>query len=92
MERKRDEKKASKEEDKQALSDEDDLLDYSSNEEDMLEKKQSLQRVEPRLPRTFEEKQSMPRVIVILEHANLETANTKKGIELLNCDDHQRLI
>jgi rRNA small subunit pseudouridine methyltransferase Nep1 len=51
-----------------------------------------LQRVEPRLPRTFEEKQSMPRVIVILEHANLETANTKKGIELLNCDDHQRLI
>jgi len=31
-------------------------------------------------------------VIVILEQANLETANTKRGIELLNCDDHQRLI
>jgi rRNA small subunit pseudouridine methyltransferase Nep1 len=29
---------------------------------------------------------------VVLEHANLETANTKRGIELLNCDDHQRLI
>ncbi len=24
--------------------------------------------------------------------SNLETANTKRGIELLNCDDHQRLI
>ena len=33
-----------------------DNLDYSSNEEDQLEKKNSLQRVEPKLPKTFEEK------------------------------------
>ena len=29
---------------------------------------------------------------MVLEHANLETAKTKRGIELINCDDHQRLI
>ena len=34
----------------------------------------------------------MPRVIVILEQANLETIKTKRGIELINCDDHQKYI
>jgi rRNA small subunit pseudouridine methyltransferase Nep1 len=57
-----------------------------------MEKSKSLQRVEPRLPKTFDEKQSWPRVIVILEYANLETAKTKRGIELINCDDHQKII
>jgi hypothetical protein len=51
-------------------SDEDESVpDYSSNEEDELEKRQSLQRIEPKIPRTFEERQNMPRLIVILENA-----------------------
>jgi len=29
---------------------------------------------------------------VVNVNRNLETAKTKKGIELINCDDHQRLI
>ena len=29
---------------------------------------------------------------MILEHANLEVAQTKKGVELINSDDHQRFI
>jgi rRNA small subunit pseudouridine methyltransferase Nep1 len=29
---------------------------------------------------------------VVLEHANLEIAQTKKGVELINSDDHQRFI
>ena len=101
--KKRDDKKARKEEERAAKAleeevkeppvqeeeeDQEDALDYSSNEEEQLEKSKSLQRVEPRLPKTFEEKQTWPRVIVILEYANLETAKTKRGIELINCDDH----
>ena len=45
------------------------MLDYSSNEEAEMDRKKSLQKVDPRLPRTFEERQAMPRVIVILEQA-----------------------
>jgi hypothetical protein len=67
--KKRDEKKARKEEEKQEKIDEDDQLDYSSNEEEEMGRKKSLQRVEPKLPKTFDEKQTMPRVIVILEYA-----------------------
>ena len=44
------------------------------------------------LPSTFEQRQKNPRVFVILEAANLETVTTKRGIELLNCDDHQKVI
>jgi DNA integrity scanning protein DisA with diadenylate cyclase activity len=73
MERKRDEKKARKqvEEVKPEVEseEEEDVLDYSSNEEAEMDRKKSLQKVDPRLPRTFEERQAMPRVIVILEHA-----------------------
>jgi hypothetical protein len=29
---------------------------------------------------------------VVLEHANLEIANTKKGVELLNHEDHSKFI
>ncbi len=29
---------------------------------------------------------------MILDAANLETIKTKRGIELLNCDDHQKII
>jgi rRNA small subunit pseudouridine methyltransferase Nep1 len=40
-----------------------------------------------------EEANSKKRVIVVLEHACLETIKTKKGnYELLNCDDHMTLL
>ncbi len=64
--KKRDEKQQRKEEEKEESSSSD---DYSSNEEDEMERKQSLQRIEPKLPRTFEEKQNWARLIVVLEHA-----------------------
>ncbi len=38
------------------------------------------------------EKDGWARLIIILEQANLETAKTKRGIEIINCDDHQREI
>ena len=63
--KKREEKRIRKEEQKESSSE----MDYSSNEEDELEKKESLQRVEPKIPKTFEEKQNWPRLIVILEWA-----------------------
>jgi len=28
----------------------------------------------------------------VISDRNLETAKTKRGIELINCDDHQKLI
>ena len=46
----------------------------------------------PHLPKSFEEKTFHSRVIVVLEAANLETVKTKRGVELLNCDDHGKLI
>lgn len=51
-----------------------------------------MQLIHPSIPKTFEEKLSNSRVIVILEAANLETTKTKRGIELINCDDHGKLI
>lgn len=66
--KKREEKEARKQAEQEVKSDDEDL-DYSSNEEAELERRESLQRVEPRVPRTFEEKQSAPRLIVILEYA-----------------------
>jgi rRNA small subunit pseudouridine methyltransferase Nep1 len=51
-----------------------------------------LQKLHPKLPKNFEEKSNYSRVIVILDAANLETIKTKRGIELLNCDDHQKII
>ena len=32
-----------------------------------------------------------PRLIIVLEKANLETVKTSRGLELLNCDDHLSL-
>ena len=47
----------------------------------------------PKIPKNFEERENWKRLIVILEQANLETCKSKKGvIELINCDDHQKLI
>jgi len=34
----------------------------------------------------------MRRLIVVLEAANLDTVQTKRGIELVNCDEHQGYI
>lgn len=40
-----------------------------------------------------DEQNAKKRVIVVLEHACLETIKTKKGnYELLNCDDHLTLL
>lgn len=41
-----------------------------------------------RLPRNALERASARRVVVLLQQASLETVKTKKGYELLNCDDH----
>ena len=30
--------------------------------------------------------------MLTLPYSNLETVTTKRGVELLNCDDHQKLI
>lgn len=60
----------------------------SSEEEEVL----TLQKIHPTIPKTFEEKSHSSRVIVVLEAANLETVKTKRGIELINCDDHSKLI
>ena len=53
---------------------------------------ESLQVLHPKLPRSFEEQSNHSRVIVVLEAANLETLKTKRGVELINCDDHAKLI
>ncbi|CAE7341261.1 unnamed protein product [Symbiodinium sp. KB8] len=39
-------------------------------------------------PRTQEEKDTTPHVVIILEQAAVEVVKTKKGYELLNCDEH----
>lgn len=41
-----------------------------------------------RLPKTASEKNDSRRVVVVLQQASLETVKTKKGFELLNCDEH----
>ncbi|OMH79628.1 Ribosomal RNA small subunit methyltransferase mra1 [Zancudomyces culisetae] len=50
----------------------------------------------PHLPRSFEEKENMQRLIVILEAAPLEIYKVGKAkdsnYQLLNCDDHQGIL
>ncbi|KAJ1969612.1 18S rRNA pseudouridine methyltransferase [Dimargaris xerosporica] len=50
----------------------------------------------PKLPRTAKEKESMPRLIVVLEQASLEiykVGKEKDGkYQLLNCDDHSHIL
>lgn len=41
-----------------------------------------------RIPKNVLERNAARRVVVVLQQANLETVKTKKGYELLNCDDH----
>ena len=64
----------------------------SAEEETKTSATRSLQPMKATLPSTFEQRQTAPRVFVILEAANLETVVTKRGIELINCDDHQKII
>ena len=40
----------------------------------------------------MEHLKGIPPLTVILEHANLEIAQTKKGVELINSEDHYRFI
>lgn len=47
------------------LSEESDAYQSSDEEEDPQTK--SLQRIEPKVPKTFQEKQDMPRLILVLE-------------------------
>ena len=56
----------------------------SSSEEEIF----TLQKIRPEIPTGYLEKDGWARLIVILEQANLETTKTKRGIEILNCDDH----
>eukprot|EP00929_Paragymnodinium_shiwhaense_P115989 TRINITY_DN85204_c0_g1_i1.p1 TRINITY_DN85204_c0_g1~~TRINITY_DN85204_c0_g1_i1.p1 ORF type:complete len:276 (+),score=83.77 TRINITY_DN85204_c0_g1_i1:86-913(+) len=45
------------------------------------------------LPRTMEERMSARRIVVVLEKANLELVQPRKGaMELLNSDDHKNLL
>jgi rRNA small subunit pseudouridine methyltransferase Nep1 len=50
----------------------------------------------PKLPTTFEEKQTSKRLIVVLESASLETVRVGKSTsapyQLLNCDDHHGVL
>eukprot|EP00756_Hemistasia_phaeocysticola_P006606 Hpha_TRINITY_DN13916_c1_g3::TRINITY_DN13916_c1_g3_i1::g.35906::m.35906/K14568/EMG1, NEP1; rRNA small subunit pseudouridine methyltransferase Nep1 len=46
----------------------------------------------PRLPKTKEERETFPRVIVVLEMCSLETAKVGNNYALLNGDDHFRFI
>ena len=66
--------------------------DASSEGSSELEQESTLQTLHPSVPRTMAEKTNQSRVIVVLEAANLETIKTKRGIQLLNCDDHAKLI
>jgi len=44
------------------------------------------------LPTNLIEKHKWKRLIIILEAAQLQTIQTKKGIELLSSDDHSKEI
>jgi len=69
---------------------------HEASEDEYLETripKSGLKTEAPKIPKNFEERENWKRLIVILEQANLETCKSKKGItELINCDDHQKLI
>lgn len=46
-----------------------------------------------KLPKTLEEKTEGRRLTVVLFNASLETVKTRKGdFQLLNCDDHRKLV
>eukprot|EP00033_Pygsuia_biforma_P005198 GCRY01005715.1.p1 GENE.GCRY01005715.1~~GCRY01005715.1.p1 ORF type:complete len:234 (-),score=54.39 GCRY01005715.1:128-802(-) len=47
---------------------------------------------EAKVPKTFKEKESSSRLIVILEGCHLETVKVGNNYELLNCDDHQNFL
>ena len=44
------------------------------------------------VPKTFKEKETKKRLIVILDGAQLETVKNGNDYELLNCDDHTSLL
>ena len=84
MEKKREAKAQRKRDEKEVLAEESDC-DYAPKDLD--------ERIlRPQLPKTMDEKQRNRRLIVVLEAANLDTVMTKKGIELVNCDEHQKFI
>ena len=70
--------------------------DHAASNDEILETripKSGLKTEAPKIPKNFEDRENWKRLIVILEQANLETCKSKKGvIELINCDDHQKLI
>jgi rRNA small subunit pseudouridine methyltransferase Nep1 len=45
-----------------------------------------------RLPKSFKERESARRLIVVLDGAQLETVKNGSEYELLNCDDHATLL
>lgn len=47
---------------------------------------------EAKLPRTFKEKETQRRLIVVLDGAQLETVKIGNDYQLLNCDDHQSVL
>eukprot|EP00163_Fabomonas_tropica_P032881 TRINITY_DN842_c0_g1_i2.p2 TRINITY_DN842_c0_g1~~TRINITY_DN842_c0_g1_i2.p2 ORF type:complete len:144 (+),score=15.60 TRINITY_DN842_c0_g1_i2:323-754(+) len=47
---------------------------------------------EPMLPKTYEQKQTARRCIVVLERANLEIVKRGSEYQLLNADDHAGII
>lgn len=46
----------------------------------------------PRLPQTFTEKASAKRLVVVLEGANLETVKNGNEYQLLNSEDHIKIL
>jgi rRNA small subunit pseudouridine methyltransferase Nep1 len=70
-----------------------DTFETEEKEIEMNVPKSGLKTEAPRIPKNFEERENWKRLIVILEQANLDITKNKKGqVELINCDDHQRLI
>ena len=72
------------------VSDSTEVPVYSSEEEGSSDEElpDSLQLINPEIPKSYLGKDSWARLIIILEQANLETTKSKRGIELINCDDH----
>eukprot|EP01098_Paradermamoeba_levis_P011318 TRINITY_DN4838_c0_g1_i9.p1 TRINITY_DN4838_c0_g1~~TRINITY_DN4838_c0_g1_i9.p1 ORF type:complete len:131 (+),score=30.98 TRINITY_DN4838_c0_g1_i9:116-508(+) len=61
-------------------------------EEAILDSLQPVHLREPKLPRTFTEKQTAKRLIVILENVPLETVKSGRDFYLLNSDDHAHML
>ena len=47
---------------------------------------------QPRIPKTAQEKESAKRLIIVLEDACIETVKAGNAFQLLNCDDHLRIL